>query len=158
MASRRKSDSEMGIQKFVIRNPKEIDQAIAEFAANERRPKNSMYIELLLEALANRGAHFNNQNERIESPEPEPTKVVLPMEKSGPLFWGDQMAYLDAVHLDLPDEDGIQCTISFKDAQGVQQTRLVALDELEPYWYYVRRTGTAPKYDLNVSPVPKELL
>lgn len=149
MSRGNKTDAELGIKKFVLRQPLDLDEEISQLAKEEHRAKNKMMLILLREALVARGIH---------SEEPAPTKVVLPMEKSGPLFWGEQMAYLDAVHLELPDEDGIQCTISFKDAHGVQQTRLVALDELEPYWYYVRRTGTAPKYDLNVSPVPKELL
>jgi hypothetical protein len=158
MSSKNKTDTEMGVQKFTIRIPTAIEQTIKELAQDETRAKNNMYVVLLKEALAMRGVHFDEQNERTESPVVIPTKVVLPMEKSGPLFWGDQMAYLDVVHLELPDEEGIQCTISFKDANGVQRSRLVPLLELEPYWYYVRRTGTAPKYDWNVSPVPKELL
>lgn len=153
------ADRDLGIQKFNIRNPTDIDTAIHQLSRQEHRTKNNLYVVLLKEALAARGIVFDEDNRRLPDEAIDGGRVYLAIDRNNPAFLGGQMVITKEFHLDLPDEEGIHATIEYRDSQGKQQTRLVALEELEPYWYIPRRRFKLNDEDFKTaSHIPKDLL
>lgn len=153
------TDRELGVQKFNIRNPTDIDTAIHQLSRQEHRTKNNLYVVLLKEALAARGVVFDESNRRLPDEAVGGARVYLPIDRNNPAFYGEQVVITAEFHMHLPDEEGIHCTIEWQDDKGKDHTRLVALDELEPYWYIPRRRAVAEESSFKTaSHIPKELL
>lgn len=157
--SRNITDRELGIQKFNIRTPADVDVAIHSLARQEHRSKNNMYVALLKEALGGRGIVFDAKNNRLPDEAIGGGRVYLSVDRGNPAFYGEQVVVFKEAHFNLPDEEGIHVTIEWQDSNGRGHTRLVELEELEPYWYIPKRRAQAVEGEFKTaSAVPKELL
>lgn len=157
MSPIRKTDHQMGIQKFVIRAPVSIDLAIVECGAKGRRNKNSMYLTLLKEALAARGIHFDNNNLRVQSlVNAEP--ITMPIGVGNPAWCGEVLVEVKTIHVHLPDEDEVMASVQFPGVDGGLRTRLVPLVTLHPFTYIPKQLIRDESGFQTASPIPQNLL
>lgn len=147
--SRKETDAERGIQKFVIRNPKQIDEAIKELAGS--LPKNTMYISLLKAGLAEHGVFFDAYNNRFDKITPV-EEIEFPMVVGNPVSVNGQYAVLEKFNV------YGAAMVGYERAGGGYERKEVDIEELSPWRMQRKVTPTTAIRDNGASPVPKELL